>query len=80
MRLKNKDDIYVLNKTVNDIDFWHYSNINWYQETLKKQIASSKYLNDIVIYYTVYLVLNENVQSCQQKRSSEIVDMGSIFR
>ncbi len=80
VQLINEDDIHVLNKIVRDIDLSILPTSSDTKKSLIKRIASSKYLDDIVIYNPSYSVLNENIQSHQPKRRSEGVVMGSIFK
>ncbi len=79
IQLINEDDIHVLNKIVRDIDLSILPTSSDTKKSLIKRIASSKYLDDIVIYNPSYSVLNENIQSHQPKRRSEGVVMGSIY-
>ncbi len=80
IQLKNEDDICLLNKIVRDVDFSILPTSNDTKESLIKRISNSKYLDDIVIYYPTYSVLNETIQSHQPKRRSEGVVMGSTYR
>ncbi len=62
IQLINEDDIHVLSKIVKDINFSNLPTSSDTRDALIKQIAPSKYLDDIVIYNLSYSVLNENIQ------------------
>ena len=72
-------DIFVLDKIVDELDSNLLPKSIDTKEDLISRIATSKYLDDIIIYNPAYSVLNEDIQSHQPKRRSEGVAMGSIF-
>ena len=72
-------DIFVLDKIVDELDSNLLPKPLDTKEDLISRIATSKYLDDIIIYNPAYSVLNEDIQSHQPKRRSEGVVMGSIF-
>ena len=63
IKLKNNFDILVLNKILEDIDSSILPCLHDDKISLLSRIASSKYLDDIVIYNPRFSVLNEDITS-----------------
>ena len=80
IKLNNNFDILVLNKILEDIDSSILPHLHDDKKSLLSRIASSKYLDDIVIYNPRFSILNEDITSHQPKRRSEGVVMGCITK
>ena len=78
IRIMKKADKKSLEEVMKDLDESLIPKISDDKESLVRRISHSKYLDDIVIYYPRYSILNQSLTSHQPKRRSEGVVKGSV--